>query len=350
MRTFEHLESKIGLVPAGVATVLGRIDERHGREDLYREQRPATLDRLVSVARVQSAESSNAIEGVVASPRRLRDLMAERTDPRNRSEAEIAGYRAALDLIHQGDPAMVFTPGVVLQLHRDLYQFTPEPGGRWKPTDNHIEAIGPDGALEIVFKAHPAARTPDAMDTLHGLLASALDHGHHHRLLLIGSYVLDVLCIHPFRDGNGRMARLLTLLLLYRGGYEVGRYVSLERLIETSKDSYYETLRVSSLGWHEGEHDPWPWLNYFLGVLLAAYDQFEERVGAASGRGAKREAIERFLDGIPAGGEFTVAEVRRHAVGAGDSYISKTLTRLRDDGLIEALGTGRGARWRKVAS
>ena len=335
-------------MPARAASLLARVDEGRGREELHVRQRPAVLDRLGQVARIQSAEASNAIEGVTAPPPRLRALMAERTEPRNRSEAEIAGYRAALDLIHTSAASMPFTANVVLQLHRELYRFTPESGGCWKPADNHIEERHPDGSVRVVFRTVPAFQTDDAMRELHGLVEPAWRAREHHRLLLAGAYVLDFLCIHPFRDGNGRMARLLTLLLLYRAGYGVGRYVSVEKLIETSRESYYETLRRSSGGWHEGAHDPWPWLEYFLGVMVAVYDAFEERVAVAGGRGAKTEAIEGYVRSLPAGAEFRVADVRRNAAGAGDSHISKILARLRDEGLIAPEGRGRGARWRRT--
>ena len=183
MQTLRHLEDKLGLVPSRMLPLLGRADEGRGREDLYRQQRPATLERLAKVARVQSAETSNAIEGVRAPPRRLRELMAERTAPRNRPEAEIAGYRAVLDLIHRSAPHMPFTPDVVLQLHRDLYQFTAEPGGRWKPTDNHIEERHPDGTVSVIFRTVPFAETPWAMEELHRRTREAWEDGRHHRLV-----------------------------------------------------------------------------------------------------------------------------------------------------------------------
>jgi Fic family protein len=348
MQTLGRLEDKLGLVPAAVVPLLGRVDEGRGREELHTRQRPTTLKRLVQVARVQSAEASNALEGVTAPAGRVRDLMAERTDPRTRSEAEIAGYRAALDLIHRSAPNMPFTTGVVMQLHRDLYQFTPEPGGRWKTSDNRIEERRPDGTESVIVETVSFAETSAAMEELHRRTREAWEKGGHHRLLLTGAYVLDFLAIHPFRDGNGRMARLLTLLLLYQAGYGVGRYVSLEKLVEGTKDSYYETLRGSSVGWHQGAHDPWPWLRYFLGILVGAYAQLEDRVGTLGGRGAKLEAIEAFVRNVPVGATFRVSDVRQRAAGAGDSHVSKVLARLRDQGLIVARGRGQGAHWERL--
>lgn len=348
MQTLRRIDERLALVPASAVTRIGRIEAGRGRAELYRRQRPALLDRLVEVARIQSAESSSAIEGVRAPARRLRELMGERTEPRNRSEAEIAGYRAALDLVHANAAHMPLTSNVVLQLHRDLYGFTALPGGVWKTTDNHVEERLPDGTSRVVLRTVPFGETAAAMDELGERARSAWAAAHHHPLLLTGAYVLDFLCVHPFLDGNGRMARLLTLLLLYHAGDDVGRYVSLERIVEGSKDGYYGALRRSSEGWHEGRHDPWPWLDYFLGVVVAAHAAFEERAGVLGGRGAKAAAIERYVLGLPPGAPFRVSDVRRVAGGASDSHVSKVLARLRDDGAIAPRGRGRSAAWERL--
>jgi Fic family protein len=348
VRTLRDIDRKLGLVPARVVTQLGRIDAAQGREGLFIRQAPAVLDRLVQVARVQSAEASNAIEGVVAPSARVKGLMAETTEPQNRSEAEIAGYRSVLDMLHRSAPDMPVTSGVVLQMHRDLYGFTGSPGGRWKSVENHIEERNPDGTRTVVFETLPAFETPTAMDELNDLAREHLAAGRHHRLLVTGAYALDFLCIHPFLDGNGRMARLLTLLLLYRCDYGVGRYISIEKAIEETRETYYDALRASSAGWHDGSHDPWPWLEYFLGILVAVYARFEERVDTFAGRGAKTDAIERFVAGVPSGQTFRVGQVRDIAGGASDSHISKVLARLRAEGAIEARGRGRGAHWVKA--
>jgi Fic family protein len=345
VQTLRDIDQKLGLVPAGIVTQLGRIDAAQGREQLFTRRAPAVLDRLVQVARVQSAEASNAIEGVVAPSARIKELMAETTEPQNRSEAEIAGYRSVLDMLHRSAPDMPVTSGVVLQMHRDLYRFTGSPGGRWKSVENHIEERNPDGTRTVVFTTLPAFETPAAMDRLNDLARAHLAAGRHHRLLVTGAYALDFLCIHPFLDGNGRMARLLTLQLLYRGGYGVGRYISIEKAIEETRETYYDALRASSAGWHDRRHDPWPWLEYFLGIMVAVYARFEERVDTFAGRGAKTEAIERFVAGLPAGQTFRVGQVREVAGGASDSHISKVLARLREQGAIEPRGRGRGAHW-----
>jgi Fic family protein len=263
-----------------MALALGDIDTARGREQAFRSQHPQSLRTLTEIARIQSTEASNAIERITAPPKRIRALVADKTTPENRSEAEIAGYRAVLDTIHSSAEAIPFRPAVVEQLHRDLYQFTGVPAGRWKSVDNSITEQEPDGTERLRFRTVSAADTPDAMKELHASFLSARDSHQHHPLLLIGAYIFDFLAIHPFRDGNGRMSRLLTLLALYQSDYEVGRFISLERLINESKETYYEALHAAGHGWHEGEHDLGPWLNYFLGIVAAAYNEFEERVGA----------------------------------------------------------------------
>jgi Fic family protein len=348
MHTFRTLEHQIGRVPAAMTVALGAIDRAQGREQAFAQQRPGALEALTQIARIQSVESSNAIEQITAPHRRIQQLVAGTTTPANRSEEEIAGYRAVLDTINEHAEHMPFTPRLVEQLHRDLYQFTQAPAGRWKTVENSIVEVLSDGTRALRFKTVPAIQTPAAMDELHERFAEARDSGEHHPLLLAGCYVFDFLAIHPFLDGNGRIGRLLTLLLLYQSGYEVGRFISLERLIDESREAYYEALRLAGLGWHEDEHDVRPWLDYFLGILTAAYEELAQRTDTlAAGRGAKREAIIRFIEGTIAA-EFTVADVRRAVPTASRSYIDKTLARLRDEGRIEPTGVGRGARWRRL--
>jgi Fic family protein len=347
MHTFRVLDRQIGMIPASMARTLAGIDLVRGREEAFRRQHPEALKTLTEIARIQSTEASNAIERITAPRKRIEALVADKTTPANRSEEEIAGYRAVLDTIHANAPHIPFKPSVVEQLHRDLYQFTSVPAGHWKNVENAIEEERPDGSRYVRFRTVPAAQTPAAMEELHERFAREQAAGQHHPLLLIGCYVFDFLAIHPFRDGNGRMGRLLTLLALYQADYEVGRFVSLERLINESRETYYDALHAADPGWHEDSHDIKPWLNYFLGVMTAAYLEFESRVGVVSGKGAKRGAIKQFIRSSLAD-EFTVADIRRAAPGVSQSYISKTLARLRDEGAIEPLGTGRSARWRRL--
>jgi Fic family protein len=346
--TFRTLDRQLGAVPAALVTTLGQVAERKGRADAFRRQHPEQLRTLLETARIQSTAASNEIEGVTAPPARVAALVAGESAPANRSEEEIAGYRAALDLIHASARAMPLTSNVILQLHRDLYQFSATEGGRFKMTDNAVEEELPDGTRRVRFVPVQAFVTPTAMRELNDRYASELDRGVVHPLFLVGSCVFDFLMIHPFADGNGRMSRLLTLLLLYQRDYEVGRYISLERLIAETKETYYEALQASTAGWHEEQHDILPWLRYFVGILLAAYDRFEERTaGAVGGRGAKTRAIRQFIRSS-ASEEFSIDDVRRAAPVAGDALIRKVLHALRDEGALRAEGRGRRARWRRL--
>jgi Fic family protein len=324
-----------------------QLGEFKGREDLYRLQAPQVLESLRQVAIIQSTESSNRIEGITAPLAKIRDLVAERTTPKNRSEQEITGYRDVLSTLHQNYADMPFTASLVLQLHRDLYRHTGERGGRWKHAENEITEMLPDGQRRVRFKTVPMAAVPDAMKTLHDGLRGPWRDGSVEKLLLIPAYVLDFLCIHPFADGNGRMARLLSLLLLYQAGFTVGRYISLERVVEESRDTYYEALQASSRRWHEGKHDIAPWTEYFLGTVLAAYKEMEQRVGILhTARGAKRSLL---LDAIAHKyGDFSVAELQESCPTVGLDLIRKVLHEEGKAGRLRCLGRGPKARWRRI--
>lgn len=337
-----------GTVPLSLLAQLSRLDECRGREALFRSQRGEELEQLVDVARVQSTEASNAIEGITAPTARIRALVEERTTPRNRSEAEIAGYRSALDLVHANQDHMPLSVGVTLQLHRTMLQFAGNSGGSLKSVDNTIEEIMPDGSRRVRFRPVPAWQTAEAMEHLHANVTTSLARNDLHPALIVGSLVLDFTCIHPFLDGNGRVSRLLTLLGLYKAGYGVGRYVSLERVTADSKETYYEALEASSRGWHENTHNPLPWLEYFTGVLLVAYDKFEANIATLSTRrGAKTDAITNFIRAraIPV---FTLADVRIAVPTVSDAHIRKVLHAMRDAGEIESTGRGRSAAWRRI--
>jgi len=322
------------------------LGEFKGRQALYVQQTPQVLEALRQAAVVQSTESSNRIEGVVASLSRIQEIVAHKTTPRDRSEQEIAGYRDVLQTIHASHTHIPLTPNVVLQFHGDLYRYTSTPGGRWKSTDNEIVEHRPDGTRTVRFHPVVAWATSLAMDDLHRRFEEAWREDQCEPLLLIAAYVLDFLCIHPFLDGNGRMARLLTLLLLYRAGYEVGRYVSLEQIVEGSKESYYEALGLSSKRWHEGHHDLVPWAEYLLGTLLAAYREFEARVGTLSSvRGAKTEMVLQAFERLPA--QFRLVDLERACPGVTRDMIRVVLNRLKNEERVEAVGRGAGARWVK---
>jgi len=324
------------------------LGEYKGRQDLFTRQSPQVLRTLRQAAIVESTEASNRIEGVVAPRERVKALVAGRTQPRNRSEQEIAGYRDALNTIHAHHEAMDLTPNLVLQLHRDLFQFVPGGGGRWKPSDNQITETRADGTTVIRFTPVQTYAVPDAMAQLHERFTATLEGGAVEPLLLIPAYVLDFLCIHPFSDGNGRMSRLLTLLALYRAGYAVGRYVSLEALVEDTKESYYDTLGTSSLGWHDAGHSLVPWWEYFLGVvLLTSYREFERRVGTLSEKpGAKRDMIVDAVDRM--GSQFKFADLERLLPSVSRPTINRILRELRIRGDIRCAKAGRDATWEKT--
>ncbi|MFO8090307.1 MAG: Fic family protein [Desulfatiglandaceae bacterium] len=333
-------------ITQNILQTIRRIAEYKGKQDLYKEQSPQILESLRQAAIIQSTESSNRLEGITAPMDRMKELVAGKTTPRNRSEQEIAGYRDVLNTIHANYTDIPFTTSVVLQFHRDLYQFLPSEGGKWKPVDNEITESRPDGSKVVRFHPVPAHRTPEAMETLHRNFDSLWRAGEIEPLLLIPAYVLDFLCIHPFLDGNGRMARLLTLLLLYKADYELGRYISLEKMVEQTKDGYYDCLYASSQGWHEGRHHILPWWEYFLGVmLLGSYKEFERRVGLfTGGRGTKTsmvvDAIGHFRN------DFTIRDIQESCPHVGIDLIRKILRERKQAGKLECLGRGPNARWR----
>ena len=323
---------------------LRALGECLGKQKLYVKQRPETLESLRTVAAIESTDSSNRLEGITAPAARIAALVKREVQPRNRSEQEIAGYRDAMELIHQTGKDMLVTTNVILQLHQRLYDYMAEEGGHWKTTDNEIVEKDADGNVtRIRFKAVSAVSTPQAMKDLTKNYDQALVDGRD-PTVIIPLFILDFLCIHPYRDGNGRVSRLLTGLLLYHAGYEVGRYISLERLIEQSSKTYYEVLETSSQGWHESEHDVMPWVRYFWGVLLLAYQEFEDRVGnIEEGSGLKqervREAVKRKV--VP----FKLAELRRDVPGVSGGTIRLVLREMKKEGLIRPEGRGPGARW-----
>lgn len=335
-------------MPPRVAGLLRRLGEHQGRQQLHRQQAPELLENLRQVAKIESTESSNRLEGIVASnDRRLRELIAARAEPIDRTEGEIAGYRDVLDTIHQNHAHIPFTDRVVLQFHRELLKYAGDIGGQWKLAANEIRETLPDGTKRVRFQPVAPHLTEDAMRSLHGHFADARRVGVWDPLFLIPFYVLDFLCIHPFNDGNGRMARLLSLLALYHHGHEVGRYISLERIIEKTKESYYETLYLSSQGWHEGKHDVWPWTEYFLGTLLAAYAEFEARFDKiGSGRGNKTETVQHAIQSFIA--DFSLSDLEKACPMVSRDMIRRVLFDLKKENVVECLGRGRSAKWRKI--
>lgn len=350
MQTFRNLDKQLGMVPSRAAAALAEASAGRGREEAFRRQNPQVLAGLMEVALIQSSASSNAIEQITAAPGRVTELVQDKTTPKDRSEEEIAGYRKVLDTIHSSAEHIPLTTNVVLQFHRDIFVFSPNPGGRFKNTQNEVARFDRSGnKVAVIFEGVSPFETPAAMDELHGRYAEALKSGAHAPLLLAGAYVFDFLMIHPFNDGNGRMSRLLTLLLLYHSGHEVGRFISLEKLVEESKETYYESLERSTRAWDRGEHDIWPWLKYVLGVLNAAYTEFEARAGdLMSGRGSKALRIKQFVrSNISA--VFTFDEVQQALPDISADHIRSELRKLRDAGVVESPGRGR-REWRRLTT
>ncbi|MCD9020237.1 Fic family protein [Cohnella silvisoli] len=334
------------ILTLNVFELVAAISEYKGKEGLYEHQSPEILKRLQEVATIQSTESSNRIEGIVVNGNRLKELMAERTLPQNRSENEVASYRAVLSQIHASAQDIPITPNVIKQLHGMLYRFSPGEGGHFKISDNTITERHPDGTEIVRFKPTPAFRTEEAVSYLCTSMFTAMETKYPHPLISIGAFILDFLCIHPFRDGNGRMARLLTILCLYQAGYQVGRFISLEKIIEDTKDQYYSTLNQSSQGWHEGEHQLLPWLEYFLGVLLAAYKEFENRAGMVTdSKGQKAVRIREIVKNLL--GTFTAADIEERCPDIARPTINAALKKMSEEGIIQRDGMGRSAKWRK---
>ena len=321
---------------------LRALGQFRGRQDLFRKQAPEVLAALRVAAVIESSESSNRLEGVTAPRERIEALVLKPTAPRDRSEEEIAGYRDALNLIHESAPDMTFSSNVLLQLHGMLYRYHAGAGGKWKMAQNEIVERNADGSLRRVrFVPVPPVAVPQFMDGLGAGYARATDE-QREALVLVPLAVLDFLCIHPFADGNGRMARLLTLLLLYHAGYEVGRYISLERIIEQSKHTYYEALEASSQGWHQRRHDALPWMTYLWGVLVRSFREFEERVGTIrTGRGAKTDLVEQAVARRTRA--FSITDIEAECPGVSREMVRHVLQRLRDEGhlLIQGDGTRR---------
>jgi Fic family protein len=324
---------------------LRAIGKYQGKQELYFKQSPEVLKNLQEAAIIESTESSNRIEGITAPHTRIEKLVLETTTPKNRSEQEVSGYRDALALIHESGKEMPFSTNIVLQLHKILCSYLPDPGGQWKMSDNDIVEKNLDGSIKrIRFKPIPAFQTDDAMRKLAENYKMAIQSGNYDPMILIPLVIFDFLCIHPFRDGNGRIARLLTLMLMYHYNYEVGRYISLERIFEQSKESYYETLEESSKRWHQGHHNIHPWLDYYWGVITRAYRELEERVGTIrSGRGAKTEQVRLSIErkNIP----FSISDIETACPGVSRDTVRAVLRQMRKKGIISSLGKGRHAKW-----
>jgi Fic family protein len=344
MNSFRTVRLSELAISQRLVTALTDIAAARGRQALYGKQTPQVLKALREMALVESVESSNRIEGVTVERDRLRPLVLGRVKPANRSENEIAGYRRALAWIHAEADEIPITPDTLRRFHRLIHGEVDPKAGEWKDRPNHIVARYPDGTTEIRFRPVEPQEVPKATEHLCLLYQHVLEQKQVTPILAMSALVLDFLCIHPFADGNGRVSRLLMLLALYQLGYEVGRYISLERLIETTKESYYARLHESSQGWHESRHDVMPFFSYTVDVLNMAYTEFERRAGRESaGPAAKAELVSYAINHMV--GEFSVEDVARQCPGVSRATIRLVMARLREEGRIEAIGRGPGALW-----
>lgn len=340
MREFNYSQIRNQKWDSELLSLIAAIYKEAGKQELYLKQRPQELEKLVEIAKIQSTEASNAIEGIVTTSTRIRQLVEEKTTPHNRDEQEIAGYRDALNIIHESFDAIPVTQNYILQLHKIMYSHMNNPmAGRTKNVQNYITATYPDGHTEILFTPLEPYETPEALDRICEEFNKVIGNMELEPLIAIPVFIHDFLCIHPFNDGNGRMSRLLTSLLLYRCGFYVGRYISLEAKIAKNKDLYYSALRESQTGWHEGTEDAVPFIKYILGTVLAAYKDFEDRFALVE---IKRTALETVRMASQSKiGRFTKQDIRELCPSLSLSAIESALRKMVDDGDLKREGSGK---------
>ncbi len=341
MKIFNYENLPQDLFVPEIINIISAIHEYKGKQELYVTAEPDILKSMLEIAKIQSTGASNRIEGIYTSDKRLEEIVKAKAEPKSRSEQEISGYREVLNTIHENYDHIIIRPNIVLQLHRDLHAFRPSStAGKWKNSDNIIEEIDTDGKKKIRLSPASAFETPGYMESLSEAFISAINKEKYDPLLLIPIYILDFLSIHPFNDGNGRMSRLLTLLLLYRSGYIVGKYVSIEMIIEKTKESYYESLHESSVGWHENQSSYAPFVRYYLGVILNAYKEFQARIEHLQHRNLSkpdriRDFFKKRLD------KLSKQDISTLCPDISISTIENTLRDLTRKGFIIKSGTGR---------
>ena len=341
MRSFNYKKEYQKLLTQEIVGYLTQIHEQKGQQNLFIEAHKDVLSELLEIAKIQSTEASNRIEGIITTDDRLKKIVMNKTTPKGRGEREIAGYRDVLNTIHENYDFIPVRPGMIQQLHRDLYKYSNSAiGGSFKNNDNVIAEELTDGTKRVRFEPVSAWETPAAMDSLCNAYHEALTDAEIDPLILISMFILDFLCIHPFNDGNGRMSRLLTLLLLYRFGYVVGKYISIERVIADSKETYYEALQDSSMGWHEGENDYLPFVRYMLGIVIAAYREFASRVDILITRGlSKPERVREIIRSTT--GKITKAQIMKECPDISQKTVERALKELLDSNEIIKIGGGR---------
>lgn len=339
MRVLNYVADYQKLLSPEIVSYLTQIHEMKGQQNLLVEAKKDALDELLEIAKIQSTEASNRIEGIITTDDRLKKIVMNKAMPKGRSEREIAGYRDVLNTVHESYEYIPVKPGMILQLHRDLFKFSNTAiGGSFKNTDNLITEELPDGTKQVRFQPVPAWETPEAIVALCNTLQEALADPELEPLLLMPMFILDFLCIHPFNDGNGRMSRLLTLLLLYRSGYSVGKYISVERLIADSKETYYETLQESSIGWHEGRNEYLPFVRYMLSVVIAAYREFAFRVDILVTKGlSKTDRVREIIRNTT--GRITKTHIMELCPDISQKTVERALAELlKNDQIIKISG------------
>lgn len=340
MRAFNYSEIREQKWDSELLGLISAIYKEMGKQELFLKQRPEKLDKLAEIAKVQSTEASNAIEGIVTTSTRVRQLVEEKTTPKNRSEKEISGYRDVLKLIHENFEVLPVTRNYILQLHKVLYSYANNPmAGQTKNVQNYISAAHPDGHVETLFTPLAPYETPEALDRICEEYNRVIGNMELEPLIAIPVFIHDFLCIHPFNDGNGRMSRLLTTLLLYRNGFYVGRYISLEAKIAKNKDLYYDALAESQKGWHEGAENVVPFIKYMLGTILAAYKDFEERVALVEVKLSALEMVRRASQNKI--GQFNKQDIRELCPTLSDSSIEGAFRKLVASGELQKKGNGK---------
>lgn len=340
MRDFHYAAIREQKWDSEILGLIAAIYKEAGKQEMYLKQRPEELEKLVEIAKVQSTEASNAIEGIVTTSTRIRQLVEEKTAPRNRDEQEIAGYRDALNIIHENFDAIPITRNYILQLHKVLYSHMNNPmAGQTKSVQNYISATDPDGHTETLFTPLAPFETPEALDRICDEYNRVIGNMEAEPLIVIPIFIHDFLCIHPFNDGNGRMSRLLTTLLLYRNGFYVGKYISLEAKTAKNKDLYYAALRQAQEGWHEGTEDAVPFIKYLLGIILSAYRDFEERFSLVEQKKPALETVRQAtLNKI---GRFSKQDIRELCPALSVSSIEGALRKLVASGELKREGNGK---------
>ena len=340
MRTFNYSSINDQKWDSEILGLIAAIYKEAGKQELYLKQRPEELKKLVEIAKIQSTEASNAIEGIVTTNIRIKQLVQDKTTPRTRDEQEIAGYRDVLNLIHESFDAIPISRNYILQLHKIMYSHMNNPlAGRTKSVQNYITATYPDGHTEILFTPPAPFETPEALDKICEEYNRVIGNFELEPLIAIPVFIHDFLCIHPFNDGNGRMSRLLTTLLLYRNGFYVGRYISLEAKIAKNKDLYYSSLLKAGEGWHQGTEDAVPFIKYILGTILSAYRDFEDRFSLVAEKLPAIEMVRRAsMNKI---GRFTKQNMRELCPSLSDSSLEGALRKLVAEGEIKREGKGK---------